>query len=453
MLRSEQGHALLAALMVVVLLTALGTAGLTIATYSRQASAGELDRTQALYVADAGIELALRKLKVDPLWRDGFTGLPFGGGMIEEVTVTELSPRSESSVRVKVYSAGSYPAGTPRARKRVEAEVTISYNPFMCCKGVTDKGGVHIAGERPGDELTISSTTAVIGDDAQPTNLIFGGAGGSTPSLLTLTVKESMMQSGPVVSGNVYTRGNVYITTDSGCKSGSVVVNGGIWAGGTVAVSSQSPHVNPGDLVTGGTHTLDDPGQIPYFPASISATETAKAYYRAIAESYGADHYFSGDYRFTSSELQNMNGVYFVNGKAIIDGYYSNYTGRATIVAATYIEFRNGAYLSTNDPVNNVRGLISLRDTFFYGNNNPVQAIILCGDTLCTSERDSVWIDGAVTTWAFEPATIGAGGRRHGPCWRHGVPANTRLTYNAQLFKCYPPGMPYTVTIDSWKEL
>jgi hypothetical protein len=329
--------------------------------------------------------------------------------------------------------------------------VTISYDPFIYGKGVTDKGGVHIAGERPGDELTISSTTAVIGDNAQPTNLIFGGADSPSPTLLALTAEKSGMKSGPVVHGDVYTRGNVSVRAKEGCMGGSVVVDGGIWAGGTITVSSQSPHVSRDDLVTGGTHYLD-PGQLPYFPADISATETAKAYYKAVAEGYGAGHYFSGDYRFTSSELQNMNGVYFVNGKAIIDGYYSNYTGRATIVAATYIEFRNGAYLSTSDPDNNVRGLISLQDAFFYGNNN-VQAIILCGDTLCTSEGDSVWIDGAVTTWAFEPATIGAGGRRHGPCWRHGVPANTRLTYNADLFKCYPPGMPYTVKIDSWKEL
>lgn len=441
MLRSEQGQALLVALMVVVLLTALGTAGLTIAAYSRQASAGELDRTQALYVADAGLELALGRLKVDPLWRDGFTGLPFGGGTIEKVTVTELS-RSESSVRVKVYSAGSYPAGIPRARKRVVAEVTISYDPFICCKGVADKGGVHIAGERPGDELAISSTTAVIGDNTQPTNLIFGGAGGSMPSLLTLTVNKSMMgPSGPVVKGNVYTRGNVSVTAESGCSSGSVVVDGGIWAGGTITVGSN-------DLVTGGTHYLD-PGRLPYFPAEISATGTAKAYYRAIAESYGADHYFSSDHCFSSSELQNMNGVYFVNGKAIIDGYYSNYTGRATVVAATYIEF-NGASLSPIDPENNVRGFISLQDTFFSGNNN-VQAVILCGDTLCLPDGNLVTIQGAVAAWAAEIGN--AGGRRHGPCWYHKVPANTQLTYQPQLFKCYPPGMPYTVTIDSWKEL
>lgn len=452
MLRSEQGHALLAALMVVVLLTALGTAGLTIATYSRQASAGELDRTQALYVADAGIELAIGKLKIDPLWRDGneFSGVSFAGGVIEAVYVEQFGGVTPREVVVKIRSTGSY----REASRTVEAKVTISYDPFICCKGVTDKGGVHIAGEGADDDLTISSSSTVIGSDTERTNLVFGGKapwspGG--PSEVTITASPPHMGSSTVIYGDVYTRGDVYAygTTGHTGAPTAIAVQGDVWANGSITES-------PSSAIQGVCH--ENAGLvIPCFPANIDPKDSAKkdafiAYYRGLARNYESDgttHYFNsptGEETFTGAELASMNGVYFVEGKALLQS--GTYNGRVTVVASTYVEVESGANLAPGNATA-VLGLLSLWDTIVKGSNN-IKAVLLCGDTLVINGPAT--LRGSVGTWGIGIHPDERGGhRRCGMCCYRMHDIGVRLFYNEAFFLRYPPGFPYTLTINYWR--
>ncbi|WP_334110286.1 pilus assembly PilX N-terminal domain-containing protein [Thermodesulfitimonas autotrophica] len=434
-MRSEKGQATLLAVMVIAIIVILGTAGLTLATYSKRAASGSADGTRAYYAAEAGVERAIAQLKVDPLWRDGFTDVPFGGGTIESVVLTELS-RTAAGVQVKIASTGTY----RKARKKVEAQVTVRYDPFISYRD----GGVNIAGEGSNDNLTLSSSTPVVGDSSYPTNLVFGGREGS--STLTLSVLKQMgCRSGPVVYGNVFTRGNVGVTVQSGCMGGSTAVVGDVWANGTISA--------PPGSITGTPHPyagLD----IPHFPANIDPTDAAKkqqfiAYYTKVAQSCGSGHYFSGDHSFTRAELQNMSGVYFVNGKATIAESCTNYTGRATIVAATYIELPNYVDLQTSDP-GAVRGLLSLQDTFMRG-NNVVDGVILCGDTLCFN--GSATTRGAIAVWGLGVGSSEQGGHRvTGRCCYTGS-GDVKLRYDQNLFLLYPPGLPYTVKVDYWKQV
>lgn len=51
---------------------------------------------------------------------------------------------------------------------------------------------------------------------------------------------------------------------------------------------------------------------------------------RDAARGNGSGHYYAGDHTFTATGLQNMAGIYFVEGRATVAGQYS---GRATIVS------------------------------------------------------------------------------------------------------------------------
>lgn len=436
-MRSEKGQATLLAVMVIAIIVILGTAGLTLATYSKRAAGSSADGTRAYYAAEAGVERAIAKLKVDPLWRDGFANLPFGGGTIESVVLTELS-RTAAGVVVKIDSTGAY----RKARKKIEAQVTVSYDPFISYQG----GGVNIAGEGANDSLTIESSTTVVGDSGHSTNLVFGGREGS--STLTLSVrkhKQMGQSSGPIVYGNVYTRGNVAVTVQSGCMGGSTAVVGDVWANGTISAP-------PGSIT--GTQHPNAGLNIPRFPANIDPTDAAKKqqfidYYTKVAQGYGSGHYFNGDHSFTSAELANMNGVYFVNGKATIAESCNNYTGRATIVAATYIELRNDVDLQASNS-GAVRGLLSLQDTFMRGKND-FDGVIVCGDTLCFN--GSATTSGAIATWGLGVGSSEQGGHRvTGRCCYTGS-GDVKLLYDQNLFLLYPPGLPYTVKVDYWKQV
>lgn len=422
MRRNDQGQAALVVIMLVALLALLGAAGLTLASYSRQASTGELDRTQALYVAEAGVERAIAKLKIDPLWRDGYIDVSFGGGTINEVKLSELS-KTAVNVRVKITSTGSYGS----ARKTVEADVTISYDPFMCGAGVTDNGGVHIAGDSAVDLTFYSAPSDIaIGDSSNPTNLVFRG--GSSGPAGTLNLYRTTNYR--VVWGNVYAGGDVKV--DRSTTSG-YVVRGDVWANGGI---SGKNYINDG--VNDGPDYHEDAGlNIPDFPSGIDTT--AADYYKNVALSYGDDNYFNGNKTFTGKELSDMNGVYFVDGKATLDKNASGYTGRATIVAQS-IEI-DGARITAATTGTNVRGLISLKNTVAIGGNSSyknVDAVILCGGTLDVQEY--LRIRGAVST--------------RGIVVRQTAGSYPELfRYREDLFRLFPPGMPYTVKIDSWKQL
>lgn len=211
--------------------------------------------------------------------------------------------------------------------------------------------------------------------------------------------------------------------------------------------------------------------EIPGFPASIDPTDSQKVdefktYYEKLAKSYetnGPPHYFkppSGEKVF--SNLRQMSGVYFVDGKAVITGNDVTYNGRVTIVASGSIEFNTDAKVSNKQSAANASlGLISLGDTVLNINknnikkkkNNTVEAIVLCGDTLVV-EGGETKVSGAVATWGLDCDGIeGEGGRRgsSSPVYKVTDAIQVSFLYNPDLFCRYPPGMPYNVEIDSWK--
>lgn len=86
---SKRGSTLPAVLVVIVVLSLLGAALLSITLLERQSTSNAKKICQAGYLAEAGLNLALAHLRREPDWRQGIgpTPLPWAGGEIVEVSV------------------------------------------------------------------------------------------------------------------------------------------------------------------------------------------------------------------------------------------------------------------------------------------------------------------------------------------------------------------------------
>lgn len=454
MRRSEQGIALLAVMLVLSLLVILGTATLTLSHHAKIAATGEAEAEQgyyegsgggsgtdpaeqALLAAESGIDRALAKLRIDPLWPDGTNQYPkemdgddvegpCGGGEIAEVKVNRTSVTA-AGVDVTITSTGR--CGS--AVRKVQAEVTVSYDRFICGDGITNEGGVHIAGQGSVGLVIYSAPSsayqAIIGPWGYRTNLVFGGGDSVSPVTLTLYRYRSSCGSTPqqVVYGNVYAAGSVDILS----RDGGVVVTGNVYANGTIS----------GQVYVNGNCQEGSGLSVPEFPAEIDPAKEQEfsEYYEQVAKSYGDDHYFDGDHEFTWGKLRVMDGVYFVNGQATLSGSFNErYTGRATIVAKSILI---GSQHLRATSGNNVRGLISLNDMEVDGTwPRPWRhAVILCGGTL-----DLMGWNGIAGAVATRGITMDLEER----CLQY-------FLYRETLFLLYPPGMPYVITEHSRQEV
>lgn len=107
----RRGYAVVMALLMVAILSALGLALADLVTNSRLISGSQDAATRAYYVAQGGLALAKRELAHDAAWPGG-AGLPFGSGETFDITITSVSP-DKKRVLATGRSAG--------AERRIEA--------------------------------------------------------------------------------------------------------------------------------------------------------------------------------------------------------------------------------------------------------------------------------------------------------------------------------------------
>jgi hypothetical protein len=112
---SEDGTALVIALMAVLLLTALGAAVVMVTNTETRIAANHRNSQEALYAADAAVERVVQDLLMVPRWNDILTGtsqsafsdgnasdaktLPGGGTMRLDVATTQLQSESDAAAQ------------------------------------------------------------------------------------------------------------------------------------------------------------------------------------------------------------------------------------------------------------------------------------------------------------------------------------------------------------------
>ena len=162
----------------------------------------------------------------------------------------------------------------------------------------------------------------------------------------------------------------------------------------------------------------------------VLINDSDKDMFKTLAVSYGNSHYISGDTVFNTIKLQNISGLYYVEGNVYISGYYS---GRATIVATgdIYID----ASLTTASLTSNSLALIC------YHNIN------LELSALETVINAVLWSEGSLNI--FNNASV------LGAVMSSGISLNgntLNYQYSANLVNQLPPGLPVFIDIIYWKE-
>lgn len=252
----RRGSALPGVLLVVLVLSLLGAGLLSLSLVEHQGAANEVKITQATYLAEAGINLALARLRQDPGWRNGLgqTSLPGVQGYIQRVDISQqvLSYRLRSLAQV---------GGVQRA---VEVDLARPLYTFaLATAGDLDKQDKLIISG--GDILAlgdINNLKVVFGED----NIINVAAGGN------LTVNGTL-QGSAVAGGDLYVKGTIKGDATAGgviYSNGKTYLgqsyNGKIYGNKFEGVSLPFPSFpdNPDAPYTGGlsltkdTYTVDE---------------------------------------------------------------------------------------------------------------------------------------------------------------------------------------------------
>lgn len=88
-LTEEYGFFYFQTVLLFTVVLALGIAVFDLARVESQISSNQEQATEALYIAEAGIQMAINQLEKNPLWSNGYKNYPFGRGKIYVVEVTQ----------------------------------------------------------------------------------------------------------------------------------------------------------------------------------------------------------------------------------------------------------------------------------------------------------------------------------------------------------------------------
>jgi hypothetical protein len=107
----QRGQALVIVLLLTTAVFIIGGAGLALSSTARKNAVQEVHQKKAYYIAEAGVERALLKLKTDPTWRDNEGDdlrVEYAGGKIESVMVADADESMDIGKLVEIESTGTF---------------------------------------------------------------------------------------------------------------------------------------------------------------------------------------------------------------------------------------------------------------------------------------------------------------------------------------------------------
>lgn len=125
MFSNQRGQALIIVMLLTATIFILGGAALAIGSSARKNATEEIHQKKAYYIAEAGVERALSKLRAAPDWRD-IKGeelmAAYAGGQIESVVVKDAGVQDELGKLVEIESTGVFRS----ARRTLKVELLVS---------------------------------------------------------------------------------------------------------------------------------------------------------------------------------------------------------------------------------------------------------------------------------------------------------------------------------------
>lgn len=374
--RARRGSALLLVILVLAVLLSMAGALMSLAGTESVTGIQQINQIQAHYIAEAGVEKALASLKLDTQWRQGYTNINYAGGSIDKVTILNEGKSAGDVSVLTITSTGSYRG----ARRTVEVKAMVSPG------GYTLLGRGDPPGTAPLSELRVTGPLVIEAD--------------------VFLASSCYLQWEAALIGTLRSGGDVVIQSPA-------TVSGDVWARGSIAAGE--------DTVAGQLY----PGAGLDIPLFHHLTDQDLDFMRDAARSCGEGHYFAGAHTFTAGELQNMSGVYFVEGRATVSGQYS---GRASIVSPVDIYLPGPLTAAAGA---NILGLMAR------GN-------------ICAGEGADLV---EAVAYASSYTARGSFTEHRGGVIVPVMELNGSLKLGHPLATILPPAIPVEITIIHWKEL
>ncbi|MDD3654483.1 MAG: polymer-forming cytoskeletal protein [Desulfotomaculaceae bacterium] len=436
--KNQSGQALVLVMMIMLLLLLMGSSMLTQGSESRKASFEESKMVQAYYVADAGVEKAMARIKNDPFWLKGlpyntdikyigspdgiFSGTPFpyiDGGQITSVTVKRTS-FADNPTTFYIKSLGQY----QDARRTIEIEGKM-YDPVNLPAGVT----VNFPS-------TFANNSVINSDVTSTDELIFtnnSNVSGVITAVGNVSLENNMSATKVVTGGDLILANNVQITMDVDVAGDVILYNnakitGNVNAVGDVILSNNA--IITGDVYYNGTLTMGSGASTgALHPDEAEAVNVDPAPFPVLDQDWyarNADHMLNGNLAGSF----NVDGISYTPGDISISGTYS---GNGAIIA--------GGKVSINNNLNRADDGSSLA-VISFGNVNGV----------------GIEVSKNITAYAllYSPnkIVIDNNANFHGSvmCNVVDVSNNATVTYEDFLQQNQPDWITTGVSITSWKE-
>lgn len=207
-LADNQGFILFPAVMLVILVLVIGIAALELSETEVRISHNQRLALEALYLAEAGVQMAVHMLECDPAWRQGFRNYPLGRGLIKTVIVTHQGNAVTIESQAEVLGVG----------RRIRAELTKIPVPF------THVMETRFLNLHPGAQVILKGHSlhfgdfSLVGGELEGLVTVEGSArlaGGSFKGALAAT-EEIVVSGDAVVEGILVSAKGVYGTQNPG---------------------------------------------------------------------------------------------------------------------------------------------------------------------------------------------------------------------------------------------
>jgi Tfp pilus assembly protein PilX/cytoskeletal protein CcmA (bactofilin family) len=416
---SEQGAALILAIISLMIITGLATAMLTSGRTESLIARNEERATHARMAAEAGLNHGVQVV-ADKLvnWQsDGFataelaaTNLLNGpdnvAGNTDDGSLTELGlPAPTATVTLSASTGTSYSVrvydddNTIAVRKITlsTADITRIEENNVVTSDANKRVVVHAIGTGPGG--TVTSLEAIVGPLILPAVITNGN----------LTIEGSAEIVG--TNGSVHSNGNLTINggssditedcTSSGTFSGDATNCGGAAGGGRQTITI--PNVNAADYLVQATYVLHDDGRMQRVSDGVILCNTSADPDACNDAGYGW-FFTSPTWSFGSDEP--LDGAYYVEGNVVVSGSpgSSGMPVQITMIAEGYIDisgspdfqpFLPETFLVTNQDLQitgslstpvSVEGQILVREQIKIAGNAELagQVIVQDATTTCT---------------------------------------------------------------------
>ncbi len=319
-IKDEKGIAFVLALILMVVLSILAVAMVSLGRYETRFLVKERQSDAALYIADGGVEYAINRLRTEPNYRGPTSDFIGNGGQFTVSVSTQGQPPDQ----YEITSTGYVPDATnPQETRTVRSVVNIGeeiasvfQNAIASAGDITLSGNTVINSDEPAGEGNIYSGGNIVLENNATINGDASAVGTITASTGAITGEE-VQGDDPLDFPEIDRAGYVSEAQAGGTNEGNFIVTGDIEIG---------PLYINGNLVISGNHQVTLTGTV-FVTGSVTLQGSPNAYSFSGQETLIAD----GDITMQGTAGSEVPLVMSVSGNVTLQG---NISTQGTVIYA-----------------------------------------------------------------------------------------------------------------------